>query len=74
VDPAADEKIVAVAEVKEFVVAFFGRVAGVRGADLVGDDEMVNEEGVGDEGSAEDAAGFEVAEGVWVREIEEGCP
>ena len=74
VDPAADEKVVAVAEVEECVVAFFGRVAGVGGADLVGNDEVVDEEGVGDESSAEDAASFKVAEGVWMREIEEGCP
>lgn len=63
-DPAADEKIVAVAEVEEFVVAFFGSVAGVGRADLVRDDEVVDEEGVGDESPAEDAAGFGVVEGV----------
>jgi hypothetical protein len=32
---------------------------------------MIDEESVGDERSAEDAAGFEVAEGVWVCEVEE---
>ena len=73
VNPAADEQVVAVAEVEEGVVAFFRRVAGVRGADLVRDDEVVDEEGVGDEGSAEDTACFEVAQGVWVGEVEEGC-
>ena len=73
VDPAAHEQVVAVAEVEEFVVAFFRRVAGVGRADLVGYDEVVDEEGVGDEGAAEDATGFEVAEGVWVGEVEEGC-
>ena len=48
VDPAADEQVVAVAEVEERVVACFRRVACVGCGGLVGDDEVVDEEGVGD--------------------------
>ena len=71
-DPAADEEFILVAEVEEVVVPFFGRVAGVGGAALVGDDEVVDEEGVGDEGAAEDAAGFQVAKSIGMGEVEEG--
>ena len=72
VNPPTDEQFVGIAVVEERVVAGFGSVAGVRGGGLVGNDKVVNEEGVGDEGTAENAAGFEVPQGVGVCEIEEG--
>ena len=71
VNPAADEEIIAIAEVKEFVVAVFGRVAGVGCAFLVGDDKVIDEESVGNQRAAEYAAGLEVAKSTWMCEIEE---
>lgn len=71
VDPAADEQGVRIAVVEERVVARFRGVAGVACGVLGGEDEMADAEGVGHDGAAEDAAGFEVAGCVGVREVEE---
>jgi len=71
VDPAADEEGVGVAVVEEGGVAGGGRVAGLRGGVLGGEEEVRDFEGGGGEGGGEDAAGFEVGEGVGVGEVEE---
>ena len=73
VNPATHKQVVAVAVVEQVVVTRFRRVAGVARAVLVRDDEVGDEERVGDEGAAEDGASFEVSEGLWVRDVEEGC-
>lgn len=72
VNPTTDQKVIAVAEIEEFIVAFFRCVAGVRSAQLVGNDKMVDEERVGDECPAKDAAGFKVSKCISVRYVEEG--
>lgn len=72
-DPATDEELVGIAVVEEIVVALFRCVAGVGGGLLIGDDEVVDEEGIGDYGPAEDTTGFQVAESVGMCKIEEGC-
>lgn len=74
VDPAADEEVVAVAEIEQFVVALFCGVACVACACLVGDHQVTDEQRIGDDCSAENAACLQVTVCVRMSVVQECCP